>query len=295
MVNSGEQTVNWKLVSYPQESESALVVTGGNSYLGNNHKNGIGKTSFDRYVQHRNIISQITYGPQEVKSEFRKQKFRSFLLNTINKIPCGNTCKYQLRNKLSNFIPLVQYPVKKVNGKYKISNYISYPKQAKIVQRQGIYFLKLNQTYLAIFHFPNQATLIHESNKVKEKNNSRNYLENTAPLGKIAGFIIELGNKFDHQSFDDFQQKILTNSKLDLTQNDRGKLTYFDSEGNKIAINYQFSKSQAAWRVNNQKINFNYAKLYQGDNLEISDRVLRLKANDSIYEIDYRDKLPIFK
>lgn len=288
LVNNGEQVVNWKLVSYPQKSESALVVTGSNSYLNTNHKNGVGKTSFDRYVQYRNIIAQLTYIPNKLKPEFRKQKFRNFLSGTINKIPCGNTCKHQLRSQLNSFIPVVKYPVKKVKGKYQVSNYISYPSEAKIVQKQEIYFLELNQTYAAIYAFPNQKNLQPKITK------NRNYLEVSAPLGTLAGFIMEVGNQYEHQSFEQFQSTILAKAKLDLTKTSQGKLKYLDSQGNAIAIDYQSSKSQATWKVNNKKIDFNYAKLYQGDNLEVKNQVLKLKSKDSIYQIDYQNKIPIF-
>ena len=79
-----------------------------------------------------------------------------------------------------------------------------------------------------------------------------------------------------------------------MTQRDSGKIDYLDSEGNEIAINYQFSQAQATWQVNGQKINLNHVKLYQGDNLEVDNQVLQLKSKDSIYQIDYRDKIPIF-
>ncbi|MDJ0576152.1 MAG: hypothetical protein QNJ65_13415 [Xenococcaceae cyanobacterium MO_234.B1] len=288
LVNNGKQVINWKLVSSPQQSEDAFVVTGSNSYGSKNSKNGMGKTNFDCYVQHRNILAQMTYIPQELQPKFKKQQFRNFISKIINKIPCGNTCKYVLQSKLNNFIPSVTYPVKKVQGKYQVANYISYPKEAKLVPRKGIYFLELNKTYVAISPFPLQENL------KPQTTNKRNYLEITAPLGTLGGFILEVGNQFDHQSFDQFQDKIVANIKLDMTQRDSGKIDYLDSEGNEIAINYQFSQAQATWQVNGQKINLNHVKLYQGDNLEVDNQVLQLKSKDSIYQIDYRDKIPIF-
>ncbi len=292
-VPAGGQVINWKLVSYPQPSNTALVLTGSNSYDSKiNQRNGVGKTNFDRYVQHRNILAQMTYVPQDVESDFKKQKFRSFLSNTIKKIACGNTCRYILQNKLNDFIPLVNYPVKKNRGKYQISNYISYPKETKIIQKQDRYFLELNETYVAIYPFISQES---KSNKISlASTKQRNYLEVTAPLGTLAGFMVEVGNKLEHQSFEQFQNKILANSKLDLSQSKQGKLNYIDAQGNKLTIDYQFSQSQATWKVNNKKINFNYAKLYQGDNFKIENQILQIKSQDSIYQIDYRSKIPIF-
>ena len=293
LVPAGGQIINWKLVSYPEPSNTALVVTGSNSYTGHkNQRNGVGKTNFDRYVQHRNILAQMTYVPQDVESDFKRQQFRSFLSNTIKKIPCGNTCRYTLQNKLNNFIPLVKYPVIKNQGKYQIASYISYPKETKIIQKQGRYFLELNETYIAIYPFISQESQLNKISIASTK--QRNYLELTAPLGTLAGFILEVGNKFDHQSFEQFQKKILANTDLDLSQSNRGKLNYLDAEGNSIAIDYQFSQSQASWEVNDKTISFNYAKLYQGDNLEVENQILRLKSKDSIYQIDYRNKIPVF-
>jgi hypothetical protein len=287
LVTNGEQIVNWKLVSYPSQSdEEAIVVTGSNSYGKNQTKNGMGKTLFDRYLQHRNVLVQMSYVPQEVKSQLRTQQFRIFVVNIIDRIPCGNTCQHFLRNQVNKTVSPITYPITKKNHKYYVANYLSFPENTEIVDREGVYFVRLNETYLAIFPFPKQPL------KTQVKGN-RTYLEVSAPLDTLTGFMIEVGNKIDHNSFGDFQTAIATD-RLDLKQLDWEKLRYKTLDERQLLIDYNQLQTQATLRVNNRLITWQPLHLYQGDNLQLKERVLRLESSESVYQVDFQNEVPVF-
>jgi hypothetical protein len=288
LVDRGEQIVNWKLVSYPQESEQALVVTGSNSYGKNNPKNGMGKTVFDRYLQHENILVQMSYVPQEVKSKLRNQKLREFIVNSIDKIPCGNTCQYLLTTKINRAIPPITYPVIKKKNQYYVANYLSFPQGTKIIARQGIYFVRLNETYLAIFPFPQQ------SNLQPQVQGNRIYLEITAPLDNLAGFLIEVGDRINNQSFTEFQNSITQKAKLDLKQLDWEKVRYQTTSDRQLLIDYAKDRLQATLKIDNQEVMFKPLYLYQGDNLQLKKQILRLEDNESIYQVNFQNSKPVF-
>ncbi|VEP11953.1 hypothetical protein H1P_1280008 [Hyella patelloides LEGE 07179] len=291
LVNVGEQVVNWKLVSYPTTPEQALVVTGSNSFGKNNSKNGMGKTIFDRYLQHHNILVQMSYVPEEVTSQLKKQQFRQFIVNVINNIPCGNTCRHLLRSKVNKSILPITYPIAKQNNKYYVTNYLSFPENTKIINRQGTYFVQLNETYLAIAPFPPQPNL---KPQVKEKNN-RVYLESTAPLDTLTGFVVEVGNKLEHQSFSEFQNLVSHKTQLDLKQLDWEKIRYRTIDNQQLLIDYEKSQLQATLKVNSEPVTFQHPYLYQGKNLQLKNRILTLKSAESVYQVNFQNEVPIFK
>ena len=286
LVTNGEQVVNWKLVSYPTKTKPALVATGSNSYGVKKVKNGMGKTIFDRYLQHRNILVQMSYVPQEVKSQLKKQQFRQSIVNLINKIPCGNTCKHLLSSRVNKAISPVTYPISKQGNKYYVANYLSFPKDTEIINRKEIYFVQLNDTYLAIFPVSEQPV------QTKVKGN-RTYIEVSASLERLTGFIIEVGNKIDHSSFENFQ-KLIKQTQLDLKQLEWEKLRYKTLDERQLLIDYNKSHNQASLKVNNQLITWQPLYLYRGDNLQLTDRILRLESDTSVYQVNFQNEVPIF-
>ena len=290
IIQSGNQIVNWKLVSFPQNNHQALVITGGNSFY-RGGRNGVGKTRFDRYIQYQNILLQITSMPQEVKSDFNRQKLRDLLNHILSKISCGNTCQYVLQEKLNSLISKSIYPVKKVDGQYQLSSYISWPNNAEIINQDNIYFIKANQTYLAVFSLSNNVS------NGKDKKTNRNYLEATTKLGGKTGFLLVVGDSFEYDSFDDFRDSILHESKLNLTELDQGVVNYSTVTNSHIQFFSQPNQALPKLIVDNQLIDFkpNDNMLYNGQNLQIKDSVLILKGEDSIYEINYHGRSPIFK
>lgn len=284
----GEQLVNWKLVSYPKNEKDALVVTGSNSYGKNNTKNGMGKTIFDRYLQHQNILIQMTYVPQSIKSQLKNQRFREFVTNLISKIPCGNTCRYFLTSKINQVIPPITYPVFQHKNEYYVANYLSFPQETKIINRQGIYFVQLNKTYLAIFPFAKN------SNLQPQRQGKRIYLEVTAPLEQLAGFLIEVGNQSDHKSFIQFQNLVIQKAQLDLKQLDWEKIRYLTTNNQQLLIDYEKSQLQASLKINNKAIHFKPLYLYQGKNLQLKNQILRLEDQNSVYQINFQNLVPTF-
>jgi hypothetical protein len=291
LLSKGDQSINWKLVSYPEKEKNTGVVTGGNS-IDNSDRNGVGKTIFDKYIQQENILIQMTYVPAQLKSDFYRQKLRNLLKHFIKINPCGNSCRFLLEQKLERLIPLAVYPVKNSNDDYWTGNYISYPQGAETKVKDGKYFLRLNKTYLAISPFPNQKI----SHQVATEKN-RQYIENQVPLGKLAGFIMEVGNQYEQKSFVEFQDLIAKKTHLDTSKINSGKITYRSADGTLIDVDYQFQKTLPDWSVNNNPINLNSLihKLYDGPQLQISNRILRIEGPDTTYEVDYQGAIPIFK
>lgn len=289
LIDVGEQVINWKLVSYPTENKSALVVTGSNSYLGKKRKNGMGKTIFDRYIQHQNILVQMSYVPRAVKGQLRKQQFRQFVVNAIDKIPCGNTCRHLLTSRVNKTITPITYPVIKKNNKYYVANYLSFPQNTEIIARQDTYFVKLDRTYLAISPFPPQPSLKPQSK------GDRIYLESTAPLDTLTGFVVEVGNELEHQSFTDFQSKIRAKMSLDLKQLEWEKIRYKTIDDRQLFVDYAKSQLQANLKVNNERIKFLNSHLYKGNNLTLKNEILTIEDNNSIYQVDFQRQVPQFQ
>lgn len=296
----GEQLVNWKLVSYPTSNQNTSVVTGGNFYYPGN-LNGVGKTIFDRYIQHQNVLIQTTYIPSTVERQYKRQNFSIKIEQLINQIRCGQSCQFLLKNKLYDFINPVVYPLKSEKDRLVTANYISYESGLETQVLDNIYFVRLPQTYLAIR--PLTSAELYQSTP------ERWYLKSEATVGNLIGFVVEVGDRLTHGSFNNFQNLIVQNSKLNLDNIEGGELIYQSSDGNKIVVNYQkfiqnlMDKKQmksgfegTVININGQKIDLNNTEevLYRGQHLNIDDRILRLEGKTSVYQVDYSGPIPQF-
>ena len=289
LVTTGEQVVNWKLVSYDTSNELAKVATGGNSFSSaKSRKNGMGKTFYDRYFQDQNILVQATYVPKEAKSQLGKQQLRNFLVNTISKIPCGNTCRFFLSSQVNKVIPQVNYPLKKQDGKYQVANYLSFPEGTELIRQQERYFVQLNNTYLAISPFPPQ-------NLELQTQGDRAYLEVQAPLDTMAGFVVEVGNQIQHQDFNNFQQLFTNSQPLDLKQLDWAKIRYKSLDNRQLLFDYGKNYNQASLRVDSKLVNLPLTHLYDGKQLKLKEKILQLTTPNHRYEVNFQQELPVFK
>jgi hypothetical protein len=296
----GEQLVNWKLVAYPTSTQNTSVVTGGNLYYRGKF-NGVGKTTFDRYIQHQNILIQTSYIPKSIKRKYKQQQFSTKVKNLIDSLKCGKSCQFLLKNKLFSYIPPVAYPIAQKKDQLVTANYITYESGLETLLVNNIYFVQLPQTYLAIH--PLESAELYQTKR-------RKWVLNTeASLGELIGFVIEVGDRYTHGSFEDFQNSVVQNSRLNLDNIEQGELVYQSSDGTKLTVNYQeitkpldtqkASKSGSDGikiKVDGQNIDLDNtaAALYQGKHLNIKDGVLLLQGKNSVYQVDYRSSIPQF-
>lgn len=296
----GEQLVGWKLVGYPTSNQNASVVTGGNFYYPGK-RNGVGKTIFDRYIQHENILIQTTYIPATVKKQYKQQKFLAKTDKLINNIPCGNSCQFLLKNKLHAFINPVTYPLKNQNNQLVTANYITYESDLETELLNNIYFVRLPQTYLAIR--PLTSAQLYYTNEQKL------HLKSEATVGNMIGFVIEVGDPINHGSFKNFQDSIVENTQLNLDNLLQGRLVYQSLDGTNLTVDHQnfmqildkqkpiktgFEGTEI--QINGEKIDLNNTAeiLYQGEQLNVDDQILRLEGETSVYQVDYSEVVPKF-
>lgn len=294
---SGEQLVNWKLVTFDRDNElNSRIVTGGNSYYQDDF-NGVGKTIFDTYFQDKNILIQLTYIPDNVAKKIHRQHLYNWLKSILNFVKCGNSCQYILQNKLNNLISPEIYPIAN-QGKNPVSNYLSFPAEVDLINYQDkIYFAELNQdVYLAIYpinkNFNNIEKLLN-----RNRNKSRLILKNNEKLGYLVGFIVEVGEKTSDQNFDNFKTKIINKTKPNTNLTKKGIIEYITSDGRKIKLEYQVNNFLPKVWINQQKLNLKpqLYKIYDGKSLTVKNFVLILKSPESVYEINYQGNSPKFK
>lgn len=289
---SGEQLVNWKLVSFGDSSDkNSQIVTGGNSCY-KSEFNGVGKTIFDTYFQDKNILFQLTYIPSGINNKIHRQNLRNWIKSILEAIKCGNSCQFILQNKLNALISPEIYPLSD-KDKNPISNYLSFPDEIILDNHEDrIYFTEINNTYLAIYPI-SQNTIISLN---KDKNNSRLILKNQQKLGKVTGFIIEVGEKINYPNFNHFKDQIINTTEIDKSKISQGIVEYLTSDNRKIKIKYIADNFLPNVWINNEflKLEPRLYKIYEGESLKMSNYILTLKSKTSTYEINYQGNIPKF-
>ncbi len=110
----------------------------------------------------------------------------------------------------------------------------------------------------------------------------------------MAGFVIETGNYIDDGSFEDFQNKIIT--KTDINQSNADELVYTASDNTILDIDYNSNESQAEWIIDEELFDLNIENfiLYNGPNLKINNNILHIEDDNSVYEVNFRNEIPVF-
>jgi hypothetical protein len=320
--------VSWKLVGKVDKVPSDSVkypqfVTGSGRYY--NQARGRGRQPYDQFVQHKNVIIQMTKTPvnaaavdQQVASLFQTwdQQWRADFIQRFSSTD----------DKLS--MP----PVVKIGGAQPNINesYISYPVNAEIERVANVFFIKLEKCYIAAFSLASNQP----GDPVNDGNISRRMVVDQASAGSICGFVLEAANAADFVSFEAFKQAIQAKNGLDKSQLALDKVKYISLNNDTIEAVYQMQGNYmepifdwgfgpttrqviqtsppylqptnyppggrvAAWSVNGNPFTLDSTwALYEGPNVNLKNEVLRFTEDTGgitrYYQVDYTGNVPVF-
>lgn len=315
------QVCSFKLigrVSNGDSLKSAQVISGSGRYYNTN--GGKARQPYDQYVQHENVLMQLTRVPLN----------DNVIYNDVLALIAGWRNAWQpdfsarfpgdgKPNPVSNLGATV-------SNFFRNTSYMSWPTAGVQVQRRSrVVFLDMEQVYVAL------RTVGRDSVRLGTESSTRALLSDTATYGALCGIVLEARAKSEYSSFTAFQDSIITITNLDKSQVANLRLTYRDLRGNVIAAQYQengtFSEPiydwghgitqpsinqnlagwqsatwptgapygrQASWTVNGQPVSLNGYKGIVGPNVNFANNVVRVEHNGRFYQIDYTGRLPVF-
>ena len=312
------QMVNWRLV-IRSNKEGMPHAIGGNGRFYNEWS---GKTTnpFTQVVQHKNVLIQITKTPENVESivQTMQLKVKQWSENWERDFRKRFPHDHHKRNQ-----GVVNFGGRMIKEN---TSYLSFPEDARIKKKDSLYMVELANVQISVI--PIQSVM--DVNEIKTKNETRLILMDKAPLGQACGFIIEVFNKNELTQ----QQKSALSEMKGMVQADhqKGKVTYKSVSGNEITAGYVesgwFREATVDWgygveapkimmsypdfrqpkwpsgegygriphlEVNNKRIEFDdYWPLYDGDEVEMKNKILEIKIYDQKYQVRFTSDAPVF-
>ncbi len=312
------QMVNWRMV-IRSNKEGMPYAIGGN---GRFYDEWSGKTTnpFTQVVQHKNVLIQITKTPENVESIVQTMQTKvdqwseKWKKDFQTRFPHDH---YKKNKGVVNF-----------GGRMIKENisYLTFPKDAAIKKKDSLYLIELGNVRLSVI--PIQSVM--DVNEIKTKYESRLILMDKAPLGQACGFIVEVVNKNEltHQQKNDLSEM----KGLVEVDHQEGKVIYRSLADDEITAEYVengwFQEATVDWgygvetpkimmtypdfrqpnwpsgngygrvpylEVNKDQIEFdNYWPLYDGDVVEMKNKILEIKIQDHKYEVRFNTDKPVF-
>lgn len=320
--------ISWKLVGKVSKVPGDTVkfpqfVTGAGRYY--NQNRGRGRQPYDQFVQHKNVLIQMTRTPtnaaaidQQVAGIFQTwdQLWRNDFIQRFSATD----------DKLS--MP----PVVKISNPQPTRNesYISFPANATYEWVNNVFFIRLEQCYIAAYALGGNQP----GQPVNDGNASRQMVIDQAPLGSICGFVLEAVDANAFSSYETFKQAIIAKNGLDKSQIANNKIRYISLSNDTIEASYQLQGSYtepifdwgygpttrqviqtsppflqpssyppsgrvALWAINGDTVKLdNNWPLYEGPNVRLANRVLRMSYDSAgvthFYQVDYSGLVPVF-
>ncbi len=329
--SGNNQIVSWKLISRVDsgEGQSAQFVSGigiqspdDSRYAGGNKR-----SPYDQLVQHKNVLVQLTRLPVHAvaqKDTIRRlftQWQQDWAADFARRFP-GDTEK--IRNN-----PIFLNDLDVSTNRSSIC--ITTAGRVHTHLRENVLFVEMEKTMLAIRSVRGDAPSLLQT----AQGGDMQYTSVQAPAGQVCGFVVEVAEKKNFSSTEDFVQQVLRRTKLNALQLDtQQRLQYCTLAGDTLLVAYQPNGTFTEpifdfgygvyrpmliptappfrqpswpageghgrlprWWINGQPVNLEEEwPVYGGPNLLIAKGLLTLKGGgEETYTVDYRGKRPKFK
>ncbi len=322
--------LSWKLVGRrtfdaADSVKAPEMVSGTGRYY--NQNRGRGRQPYDQFVQHKNVLIQMTKTPTNaaeidtlVKFVFQRWDSR-WATDFIQRFSASD-------------VKMTMRPVSKLSGvANRNESYISYPTSANVVRVNNTVFVELENCFMAIRSLHNALP----STPTNDNNLTRQMVTDVGVLGSICGFALEAANKADHANFAAFQTAVTTANGLNKSQLAQNKVKYTNLQGDVVEAIYQergsyvepifdwgygpttqqiiqttppyiqpddYPTSQSGGRVAKWTVNADTVRLdsnwplYEGGGITFDNENLRLDYDSAgaryYYNVDYTGTLPVF-
>ncbi len=310
------QFVNWKL-AVRNNSGNPYEISGNGRF--HDTWSGIAANPWTQFAQHKNVLVQMTMTPanknelitavEEKTGQWQKDWQRDF----SRRFPDDN--KPNVVNFARNIVA-------------ENLSFINLPSNTAIVFENNRCFAELGDVYLAINFIGTDHA---DADKNLIISGSRLLVTDKAPPGDLCGFVMEVVEAGNFESFRHFKQTYNQQDRLECLA-DRNRISYFSSCGRNIKAGYNASgfftealydwgygvtepqtfTFDAPWQqpqwpagegygkipylsVDGDSINFNEEwPVFSGPHLMLKDGILEIAVRDHFYEVDYSGNRPLF-
>ena len=312
------QYVGWKL-AVSGNLGMVHTLTGNGRYY--SQKRGRGLDPYTQLVQDENVLIMMTRA--NPNDSLKNETIQSTI----------NTWQTKWQNDFDQRFPNDNKPnpIKDILGAFTddpARAYISFPKAIPHTFSNNTLFLDLDSAYVALHSLGRN-----QPSSPASFSGKRDFTEDTATLGSLCGFVLEVANATDFTDFTDFQNQVGNNTALDKTGYAQDSIRYTALDGRSISAVYVDTLSNPReplydwgygpttqqvipksppfiqpnwtsgagygriprWYVDGVEQKLDTAwPVFQGPNLQLHNSKLEVVYDTSMYGIDYTGRIPIF-
>ncbi|MGQ8336892.1 hypothetical protein ACUNWD_10105 [Sunxiuqinia sp. A32] len=309
----GSEIVNWKLIVNNQDTISE--VRGNGAFWGNS--DGLGKDPWTQWGQYENILIQLTKVPvtaKELHEEISKMSEgwdRKWKRDFKKRFPTDRTKNSLLNNPKNREIDNISY--------------VYFPKDLRIKEENGIWFIDFGVVYMSIVGIP----AYQNTNLASSRN--QNVLSVKNDPGKVCGFALELHDSDEFENFEAYQSKFIREHIMYLDPETQ-LLTYESFGGGHIEMLFQdvgfFQEPIVNWGygIDEPKVlqhlapfeqpqwpvkggtgtlpvfiagntRYNYDErwpVFSGPVINLDHSILTISFGGNTYLVDYSNQVPVF-
>ncbi len=293
MVDNPNQQIVWSLVA---RGRSGPLLFGG---LQPFHRHLSGYTPYSQTLQHRGNLVVVT-GPTEDPAGNSREEIQRTTHAGYSLLPVEVPQEEELEDPgaIRQFFEA---------SKTAAATWFFIPKQVDTCySRKGRWFIQANTTLICVTPLTSQVDLIALDERVagelREGRTRPGILKNYDILvirGPYSGFALECGELPEHGSLEEFEQQVITGSRLNLDSfSGEGSLTWECLDGSRMTFDYQEQRLRCRGTVNGEELdyeNWNDGFVYRSPCLTIGEGRMWLYDGEEGYMVDYRGSAPVYR
>jgi hypothetical protein len=184
------------------------------------------------------------------------------------------------------------------------SSWFFYPKELKPVLIQGNYYIEANDVFIAVIPMVKDHVIINppdEMIKTMKIGAAKKFFDRYALItffGEVSGFVVEVVEKSDYHSLEDFAQRIRNETRLDLSHFGDLKIAYTSIYGDELTMDYQPTGLRCKGSINGEIQDWDqltHGAVYQSPYLNIKNGIMEVTDAEHGYTVDFTGDHPVWK
>lgn len=184
------------------------------------------------------------------------------------------------------------------------SSWFYFPKELEPKLIDGRYFFEANKILLAVTPIGNESFVLNPADsltKSLKNRQARKFFERyglIAFFGQESGYAVEVVEKEEYNSVQDFARALKRRSKLDLGKLNEGQISYTSVSGDELIMNYNPVGLRCFGTINGEIQdwdNHTNGAIYESPYLSIKEGVMKLSDGTKGYTVDFRGERPVWK
>jgi hypothetical protein len=184
------------------------------------------------------------------------------------------------------------------------SSWFYFPRNLKVLERNGNFYLEANELLLAVIPFSKNGFVVAPNDDYLKNGSTeaQKFFKDYSLLvfpGQVSGYIVETAEKSKFKNLDGFIQSIMNRPATDFSSLDKNpEIRYRSLSGEELRMRYQSVGLRCRAWINGREQRwdrFTNGAVYESPYLKIRDGVMLVSDGNKSYQVDFRGNVPVYQ